>query len=92
MSDRDGCDALGARMVQQVCNEFDDMPGLRLTLAQAQRLWGLDARSCRQLLDALVEAKFLDTSDHGLYRRINGGGGVEPAAAGLRVARRGGRS
>ena len=36
-----------------------EMPGLRLTPAQAQRLWGLDRESCQVLLGALVDDKFL---------------------------------
>lgn len=35
------------------------MPGLQLTLAQAQRLFGLDPTSCRQVIEVLVEASFL---------------------------------
>jgi hypothetical protein len=35
------------------------MPGLRLTVAQAQRLFGLDAATCEQVIDALVNAAFL---------------------------------
>jgi hypothetical protein len=35
------------------------MPGLQLTLAQAQRLFGLDPLACRRVIDALVEASFL---------------------------------
>jgi len=39
--------------------EFIEMPGLRLTLEQAQRLWSLDCETCRRVLMLLVEAKFL---------------------------------
>jgi hypothetical protein len=45
------------------------MPGLCLTRAQAQRMWGLDRASCDALLDALVSAKFLfKTRDGGFMR------------------------
>jgi hypothetical protein len=49
--------------LQTIRTEYDDLPCLRLTLAQAQRLWGLDARGCRALLDALVDVHFLVRSD-----------------------------
>ena len=49
--------------------EYCEMPGLRLRLDQAQRLWSLDADTCRQLLDALVADGFLACSPDGLYGR-----------------------
>jgi DNA-binding IclR family transcriptional regulator len=54
-------------MLQRICGEFLEMPGLRLTLEQAQRLWGLDEQTCRELLAVLVEAKFLCRSADGAY-------------------------
>ena len=46
-------------VLRRVQGEFLEMPGLRLTYAQARRLWGLDAAACESLLGALVDAKFL---------------------------------
>jgi hypothetical protein len=34
------------KLVQRVESEFREMPGLRLTPAQAARLWHLDAALC----------------------------------------------
>jgi hypothetical protein len=34
--------------------EYREMPGLRLTERQMQRLWNLDARTCADLVAALV--------------------------------------
>jgi hypothetical protein len=45
------------------------MPGLRLTPAQAQRLWGMDRAACDALLGALVEAKFLFRTRDGAFVR-----------------------
>lgn len=56
-------------ILQRVCGEFLEMPGLRLTPRQAQRLWGLDEETCVQLLEHLVDVNFLRRSDHGLYCR-----------------------
>jgi len=46
------------------------MPGLRLTEAQARRLWGLDAAACRALLGELVDAKFLFRTRDGAFMRV----------------------
>lgn len=34
------------------------MPGLALTMDQARRLWGCDARTCRCVMDVLVARQF----------------------------------
>jgi hypothetical protein len=60
-------------IVQRVYAEFLEMPGMRLTLSQAQRLWGLDEGTCRALLEHLVDAKFLSRSAHGNYGRSSDG-------------------
>jgi hypothetical protein len=57
------------RMLQRICGEFLEMPGLTLTLRQAQRLWTLDESICRQLLDSLVAIGFLRCSPKGVYAR-----------------------
>jgi hypothetical protein len=46
-------------MLHRVRGEFFEMPGLRLTDSQAQRLWGLDPSTCSALLTALVDAGYL---------------------------------
>ena len=56
-------------VLQRVQGEYIEMPGLRLTTAQAQRLWGLDRASCEALLGALVEAKFLFRTRDGAFVR-----------------------
>jgi hypothetical protein len=54
-------------VLQRIQGEFTEMPGLRLTPAQAQRLWGLDRKVCEQLLDVLVKAKFLSQMRDGSF-------------------------
>jgi hypothetical protein len=56
-------------VLRRVQGEYIEMPGLRLTTAQAQRLWGLDQASCDALLDALVDAKFLFRTRDGAFVR-----------------------
>jgi hypothetical protein len=47
---------------QRVREEYLEMPGLGLTLAQACRLWGTDATAGQRVLDALVQTAFLRRS------------------------------
>ena len=61
------------QMLSRVCGEYLEMPGLRLTQKQAQRLWGMDEVTCRQILEFLVEVKFLRMSDVGSYARCGEG-------------------
>lgn len=55
----------------RVQGEYLEMPGLRLTEAQARRLWGLDAASCAALLGALVDARFLFRTRDGAFMRFD---------------------
>jgi hypothetical protein len=45
------------------------MPGLCLTEAQAQRLWGLDHAACVRVLRLLVTRRILKRTKAGLYLR-----------------------
>ena len=54
-------------VLRRVQGEYLEMPGLRLTTAQAQRLWGLDRSACDTLLGALVDAKFLFRTRDGAF-------------------------
>ena len=56
-------------VLRRVQGEYIEMPGLRLTPAQAQRLWGLDRAACDTLLGALVDAKFLFRTRDGAFVR-----------------------
>jgi Fic family protein len=49
--------------------EYLELPGLRLTLAQARRLWNLDTETCERALAILVEAGFLQRTPAGQYAR-----------------------
>ena len=57
-------------VLRRVQGEFLEMPGLRLTEAQARRLWGLDRDSCAALLCALVDANFLFRTRDGAFMRV----------------------
>jgi hypothetical protein len=57
-------------VLRRVQGEFMEMPGLRLTKAQARRLWGLDEASCDALIGALVDAAFLFRTPNGAFMRV----------------------
>ena len=59
-------------VLQRIQGEYVEMPGLRLTAAQAQRLWGLERDVCDALLGALVDAKFLCQTRDGAFVRTDG--------------------
>ena len=71
-------------VLRRVQGEFLELPGLRLTEPQAQRLWGLDDASCRALLGELIEAKFLCRTRDGAFMRVEQ---TAPAKATLRSRR-----
>jgi hypothetical protein len=58
-----------AALMQLVQAEYVEMPGLSVTFMQAQRLWGADAPSCREVFDALLERGFLTLTKKGRYVR-----------------------
>jgi hypothetical protein len=49
--------------------EYREMPGLRLTEPQMQRLWGLDDVTCAAVIDALVARHVIVKSPQNAYIR-----------------------
>jgi len=60
-------------LVRRISAEYLEMPGLRLTLRQALRLWGLDEPTCSAALETLLESKFLSRRVDGTYARATDG-------------------
>ena len=56
--------------LQLIRAEYREIPGLRLTTIQAQRLWGLDAVLCETLLTALLAGGFLRRTRDAAYIRL----------------------
>jgi hypothetical protein len=71
-----------AMIAERVRGEFREMPGLTLTLAQARRLWSLDASTCTEVLSNLVETGFLARRADGAFCRP-----TDLAARPLRMAK-----
>jgi len=59
------------RIAERIRREFLALPGLRLSLEQAERVWGLDPQACAALLDSLVSTRFLAHEPDGSFRRAD---------------------
>ena len=70
--------------VRRIYSEYLEMPGLRLTYAQAQRLWGIEAATCSEALQLLMDAGFLRRTDSGQFVRLTDGSVTAPP---LRMAK-----
>ena len=57
-------------LVGRVRGEYGEMPGLRLTAAQACRLWQMDMAVCDAVLHELVAEGFLAQTEDGAYIAI----------------------
>jgi len=57
-------------LLRRVKSEFAEMPGLQLTVNQAERLWHIDPRTCERVLERLVERQYLVRHADGRYGRI----------------------
>jgi len=56
-------------LIVRVRSEYLEMPGLKLTITQASRLWGLDASTCQTLMGTLIKSRFLTRTADGHYSR-----------------------
>jgi Fic family protein len=57
----------GEDTIRRVRAEFLEMPGLKLTIPQAQRLWGVDRSTCEALIDELTASRFLSRTRDGAF-------------------------
>ncbi|MQA29812.1 MAG: hypothetical protein GEU82_08235 [Luteitalea sp.] len=63
---------------ERIRAEYLEMPGMRLTLQQVQRLSGFDTSICAPVLDSLVQARFLDVGSDGSYARATASRPLQP--------------
>jgi hypothetical protein len=54
-------------LLTRIRGEYSEMPGLRLTLAQACRLWQVDTATCHTVLAALITEGFLTRTVDGAF-------------------------
>ena len=57
----------------RIRGEYLEMPGLRLTVEQAMRLFALDRSTCSQVLEGLVCVGFLSKDGSDRYARSHRG-------------------
>ena len=60
-------------LLRRVESEYLEMPGLNLTMPQAERLWGLDRSTCSVILEALIDRRVLKRTNVGTYLRRSPG-------------------
>ena len=56
-------------LLLRIESEYREMPGLKLIVPQARRLWDLDADTCSLVLATLLEERFLRCTASGMYVR-----------------------
>jgi hypothetical protein len=56
-------------LTRRVRAEYAEMPGLCLTLSQAQRLWAVDRQICEAVFRGLIAHRFLRMTTTGRFVR-----------------------
>jgi hypothetical protein len=80
-----GASAMDIQDAEEIIrSEYMEMPGLRLTFWQAQRLWNLSEERCERALNTLIATGFLVQNGDACYTR--------PASPTTTPTRRRGRS
>ena len=57
------------KLTQRIREEFEEAPGLRVTIREASRFWALDEPTCEQVLARLLARGFLARDSEGRYRQ-----------------------
>ena len=56
-------------VVERVRAEFEEMPGMTLTVPQASRLFGLEQDVCQTIVERLVRSTYLRWTQAGAFTR-----------------------
>jgi len=72
---------LDQRVLERLRAEYLEMPGLKLTIDQIQRLCGIEPRMCKPVLDTLVKTSFLRLNSDGTHVRSTEGSTSLPSPA-----------
>jgi len=65
--------AVPQEIIERVRSEYLEMPGMRLTPQQLQRLCGIGPALCEAVLDSMVRSEFLRVRPDGTYARASDG-------------------
>ena len=58
------------KLVQRIREEFEEAGGLRVSVGEAARFFGLDMETSEQVLTKLYQLGFLAKDDEGRFRRL----------------------
>ena len=72
---------LDQRVLERLRAEYLEMPGMKLSIEQVQRLCGIEQTMCELVLDALVKANFLCLKSDGTFVRLTEGRSSLPRPA-----------
>ena len=61
-------DVVLQKLTQRIREEFEEAPGLQVTVREASRFWGLDDMTCHQVLVRLHASGFLTIDSDNRYR------------------------
>jgi hypothetical protein len=75
-------DVVLQKLAQRIREEFEETPGLRLTVGEGARFWGLDELTCHQVLVGLRSSGMLTLDADHRYRRA-----LVDSSAGDRLSR-----
>jgi predicted transcriptional regulator of viral defense system len=56
-------------LLEQIQAEYAEMPGLSVTLPQAQRLWAVDQTTCEEVFSRLISRGVLKRTSKGRFIR-----------------------
>jgi hypothetical protein len=65
----DAPETVRGSLIRRIRGEYEEMPGLTLTVRQAARLWAVDVEQSQRVLSALVASRFLVRDPSGTYHR-----------------------
>lgn len=60
-------------LLRRVRGEYREMPGMRLTIEQAMRLWNIDRQACASVFNSLIASHFLEMDGFGRFRKTHSG-------------------
>ena len=60
------------KLAQRIREEFEELPGLRVTIDEAERFWALDPAACEAVFVRLRAAGFLAKGGDERYSQVLG--------------------
>ena len=77
-------------LINRIRVEYQSLPGLKLTVEQARRLWAVDDQTCGAALEALIAEGFLHRTGTGKFIALPRPSGYTASVESMRPAHRSG--